>query len=145
MSEPVPDQPGPVESSPVKSRPGRSDEELAMRALVVPKLRARWPEARIIHELPLRYSKRRIDLAAVTPTEIIAVEIKSSRDVMDRLEAQIRAFLPVSQLVMVCLAPVWNEQLPVREEPRKWGTAYSFYELMCGSKFADWVKTNNVA
>jgi hypothetical protein len=29
-------------------------------------------------------------------------------------------------------------------DPHK-ATADSFYELMCGSKFADWVKTNNVA
>ena len=31
------------------------------------------------------YSSNRIDLAAVTETEIVSVEIKSSRDVLDRL------------------------------------------------------------
>ena len=50
-----------------------------MRALIVPELRKRWPAARIVHELPLRYSTRRIDLAAITETEIISVEIKSSK------------------------------------------------------------------
>ena len=44
----------------------RSDEELQMRALIVPELRKRYPSGRIIHELPLRYSTSRIDLAAVT-------------------------------------------------------------------------------
>ena len=60
----------------------RSSEELAMRDLVVPELRRRWPTARIIHELPTRYSSNRIDLAAVTESAIIGVEIKSSRDVI---------------------------------------------------------------
>jgi len=87
-----------------------------MRDLVVAELRKHWGAARIIHELPLRYSVKRIDLAAITDTEIISVEIKSSRDVVDRLEAQIRAFLPISARVIVALAPKWNEKLPLREE-----------------------------
>lgn len=90
----------------------RSSEELAMRDLVVPELRKRYPSARIIHELPLRYSSNRIDLAAVTEAEIVSVEIKSSVDVADRLEAQLRAFLPVSSRLIVALAPKWNEKLP---------------------------------
>ena len=90
----------------------RSDEEMAMRALIVPELRKRYPTARVIHELPLRYSTNRIDLAAVTESEIISVEIKSSRDVMDRLEAQLRGFQPISARIIAALAPRWNEQLP---------------------------------
>jgi hypothetical protein len=97
----------------------RSAEELAMRALIVPQLRARWPGARVIHELPLRYSSRRIDLAAVTEQEIVCVEIKSSRDVADRLEAQLRAFLPIASLVIVALAPDQNADLGHQEVPRK--------------------------
>lgn len=93
-------------------RVNRSSEELEMRALIVPELRKRWPGARIIHELPLRYSSNRIDLAAVTETEIISVEIKSSRDVMDRLEAQLRAFQPISARIIAALAPRWNKKLP---------------------------------
>lgn len=92
----------------------RSDEELAMRGLIVPELRKRYPASRIIHELPLRYSSNRIDLAAVTEREIVAVEIKSSRDVIDRLEAQLRAFAPISSRIIVALAPKWNERLPVK-------------------------------
>lgn len=90
----------------------RSSEELQMRELIVPELRKRYPSARIIHELPVRYSTNRIDLAAVTETEIISVEIKSSKDVIDRLEAQLRAFQPISARIIVALAPRWNEQLP---------------------------------
>lgn len=98
----------------------RSSEELRMRDLIVPEMRRRWPDARIIHELPLRYSSNRIDLAAVTETAIISVEIKSIRDVADRLEAQLRAFDPISALLIVALAPKWNEQLPpiVEERPK---------------------------
>jgi hypothetical protein len=112
-----------VETPPPKQN--RSSEELEMRELVVPKLRARWPEARIVHELPLRYSTNRIDLAAICPTEIISVEIKSSRDVADRLEAQLRAFVPISSRVIVALAPKWNEKLPAIMKPRRGGTAYT--------------------
>lgn len=85
----------------------RSGEELAMRDLIIPVLRERCRGARIVHELPLRYSTRRIDLAAISPTEIVAVEIKSSRDVPARLEAQLRGFLPISGLVIAALAPKW--------------------------------------
>ncbi|HYD66117.1 hypothetical protein [Azospirillum sp.] len=103
----------------------RSDEELAMRALIVPELRKRYPAARIIHELPLRYSSNRIDLAAVTEDEIVSVEIKSSRDVMDRLEAQLRAFKPISSRMIAALAPRWNEQLPtIKTEHASGGIGY---------------------
>lgn len=103
----------------------RSGEELAMRALIVPELRRRYPTARIIHELPLRYSTNRIDLAAVTETEIVSVEIKSSRDVCDRLEAQLRAFTRISSRVIVALAPKWNEKLPAIETKKPGYTAIS--------------------
>jgi len=95
-----------------------------MRELVVAELGNRWRVARIIHELPLRFSAKRIDLAAITDREIISVEIKSSRDVADRLEAQVRAFLPISVLVIVALAPRWNEKLPFREERHPKHTSY---------------------
>lgn len=103
----------------------RSSEKLEMRELIVPKLRKRWPGSRIIHELPLRYSTNRIDLAAVTETEIVSVEIKSSRDVMDRLEAQLRAFQPISSRIIAALAPRWNEKLPALKTKRENYTAYS--------------------
>ncbi len=90
-----------------------------MREIMVSELRTRFPQARIIHELPLRYGSNTIDLAAVTETEINAVEIKSSRDVMDRLEKQLRTFAPISTRLIVALAPRWNEKLPSIERPSK--------------------------
>jgi hypothetical protein len=107
------------------ARTNRSSEELEMRALIVPELRKRWPGARIIHELPLRYSTNRIDLAAVTETEIVSVEIKSSRDVMDRLEAQLRAFHPISSRIIAALAPRWNLKLPMIETKLDFGTSFA--------------------
>ncbi|MTJ93865.1 MAG: hypothetical protein F8N36_13555 [Desulfovibrio sp.] len=94
----------------------RSAEELEMRALVAAELRKQYPAARIVHEMPLRYSTNRLDLAAITPSQIVAVEIKSSKDVLSRLEAQLRAFGPVCSKIIVALAPCWNEALPHIEE-----------------------------
>ena len=91
----------------------RSPEELAMRALIDPELRRRYPTGRIVHELPLRYSSRRIDMATITESEIVSVEIKSSRDTMTRLKAQIEGFVPISAKVIVALAPKWNTDLPI--------------------------------
>lgn len=89
----------------LRARPqNRSAEELTIRARVATELRRLYPDARIIHELPLRYSSNRIDVAAVRPSAIISAEIKSSRDVIDRLEAQLRAFQPVSYRLIVATA-----------------------------------------
>ncbi len=122
-----------------------------MRGLIEPELRKRYPDARIVHELGLRYSTRRIDMAAIRPAQIICVEIKSSRDVADRLEAQLRAFVPVATRIIVALAPVWNERLdPVRhdhmdrrgrvvgswQEPRLTRPQATIRALQCG-----WIET----
>lgn len=110
--------------APPSRRQNRSGEELAMRDLIVPELRKQYPGARIVHEMPLRYSSNRLDLAAITRSEIVAVEIKSSKDVADRLEAQLRSFGPVCSKIIVGLAPRWNEQLPLREEKHPGHTSY---------------------
>lgn len=95
----------------------RSTEELAMRALIEPELRRLYPGARIVHEPSLRYSESRLDMAAITARDIVGVEIKSSRDVIDRLERQLRSFAPICAKIILALAPCWNEQLPHRIEP----------------------------
>jgi hypothetical protein len=92
---------------------------MRMREIVAARLRSFWPTARIIHELPVRYSTNRLDMAAITETELIGVEIKSSRDVLGRLEAQIRAFMPVTHRLWVCLAPEHNAKLPDIVEERE--------------------------
>lgn len=115
-------------TEPTKKPQYRSSEELEMRALIVPEMRKRYPTARIIHELPLRYSSNRIDLAAVTESEIYSVEIKSSKDVADRLEKQVRNFIPVSARIIVALAPKWNTKLEaeVSEKATKYGKVTSW-------------------
>jgi len=115
-------------SAMLQSRPpNRSAEEWRMREIVKTALRQRWPAARIVEEFPLRYSTRRIDLAAFCDHEIVAVEIKSSRDTLDRLEEQLRAFLPIAR-VIVALAPIWNERLPVKKvQHRDAGQTYDCF------------------
>jgi hypothetical protein len=67
-------------------------------------LREAWPAARIIHELVVAQGGCRIDLAAVTEDRIIAVEIKSERDVLTRLERQLRESRRIADCVIVVAA-----------------------------------------
>lgn len=69
----------------------RSSAEGEVREAVVSHLRLLRPTARIIHEINVStYGATRIDVLAVTPTEILAVEVKSSKDKLERLPAQIK-------------------------------------------------------
>ena len=69
----------------------RSEAEGEIRSAVVERLRAIRPEARIMHEVNASSFGNRIDVLAVDRAEIIAVEIKSERDKLDRLPAQLTA------------------------------------------------------
>lgn len=72
---------------------GGSAAEREIREAVVMRLRELMPSARIIHELNVAgQGSNRIDVAAVAQHAIVAVEIKSERDKLDRLEEQWRAF-----------------------------------------------------
>lgn len=103
----------------------RFSEELLMRHAVVDRLRTLWPSARIIHELPLRYSTNRIDVAAVTPDFIAAVEIKSSKDDTSRLRAQLRGFEPISTYMICAVSPAhWAEDEREVKELKRGGTQY---------------------
>lgn len=86
----------------------RKSEEATIRELVVPRLRAFYPDARIIHEFPLRYSDSRLDLAAVTPDFIAGVEIKSSIDTHVRLAHQLALFRPICHRLVLVLTPGWR-------------------------------------
>src|SRR5438309_664980 len=79
-----------------------AEERIRVKAEAM--LRRRFPTARIIHELVLKQGGCRIDLAAVTPDLIALVEIKSERDVLTRLPAQIEAAMAVGDLFAVCVA-----------------------------------------
>lgn len=78
----------------------RSDSEREIRDAVIERLRKIRPEARIIHEINSGAGTR-IDLLAVSTDEIIAVEIKSEKDVTTRLERQYRAMKGVAHHAIV--------------------------------------------
>jgi len=80
-----------------------SEAEERIRAKAEAALREVWPDGRIIHELMLAQGGCRIDLAAVTPDRIIAVEIKSERDVLDRLKRQAEQARKIADLFCVVL------------------------------------------
>ncbi len=68
----------------------RSPAEAEIREPVVARLRDLLPNCRIIHEIQCAtWGPNRIDVMAVTPERIVSAEIKSSRDKIDRLPAQL--------------------------------------------------------
>lgn len=81
-----------------------SQAEERIRAKAVAALREVWPSGRIIHELVLTQGGCRIDVAAVTPERLIVVEVKSERDVLDRLKRQVEQARRVSDGIIVALA-----------------------------------------
>lgn len=89
--------------------PNRSSEELAMRDKIDAWGRARWPDARVVHELVV--TPNRIDMAFIRPTDLIGVEIKSSKDTLDRLEGQMHAFRLHIPEVWVAFAPKWSDHI----------------------------------
>lgn len=82
----------------------RSPAEAEIREPVVARLRELMPEARIIHEIQSAcQGPTRIDVLAVTPDRIAAVEIKSSKDKLDRLPAQLSAMCGCAHHPIVAL------------------------------------------
>jgi hypothetical protein len=89
-----------------------SGEERAMREAIAAWARARWPDVRIIHELVC--DECRIDMAFVRANDLIGVEIKSSRDSLDRLDRQIGTFARRIPEVWIAVAPRWEKKLRAR-------------------------------
>jgi hypothetical protein len=92
--------------------------EERIRAKAEALLRRLFPDARIIHELVLCQGGVRIDLAAVRPGYIAALEIKSERDVLKRLPSQIEAAMAVTDLFGVCVAEKHAAKFAKSYEPR---------------------------
>lgn len=88
-----------------------SAAEERIRAKAETMLRTLFPAARIVHELVLQQGGVRIDLAAIGPSFIAAVEIKSERDVLERLPAQAEMALRVTDLFGVCVAASHAEKI----------------------------------
>lgn len=79
-----------------------SSDEREIRDAVAARLRELVPGARIVHELNVSGSgSNRIDVAAVAPELIVAVEVKSRKDTLDRLEVQWPAFRACCHFVVV--------------------------------------------
>ena len=82
----------------------RSPEEAEIRKPVVARLRELMPGARIIHEIQSAcQGPTRIDVLAVSTDRIAAVEIKSSKDKLDRLPAQLSAMCGCAHHPIVAL------------------------------------------
>jgi hypothetical protein len=84
-----------------------SPQETRMRASVAAWGNRRWPGYRCLHEVPL--SEHRIDMVFVGVKDIVGVEIKSSRDRLDRLEAQIEEYRRWLPEIWVAVATKWRD------------------------------------
>lgn len=93
-----------------------SESEERIRAKCVEMMRLRWPEARIIHELPLSSGVIRIDVAAVGPDFLAVAEIKSDLDVLKRLKAQLDLSVAVADEVWLCAAPKHEEAIRAMQD-----------------------------
>jgi hypothetical protein len=82
----------------------RSSAEAEVRDAAIARLRAIRPASRIIHEINVSgQGSNRIDLIAVGEAEIIAVEVKSAKDKLDRLPAQVQAMRGVAHHSIVAM------------------------------------------
>lgn len=74
--------------------------ELALREALETFSRARWPDARIVHEIVMGEGRVRADVAAIGPAHIAAIEIKGSSDDTTRLLHQVAMY-------QLCVPEVW--------------------------------------
>lgn len=102
----------------------RSTCEAEIRDAVVARLRLIRPRHRIIHEIQNACNgPNRLDVIAVGLSEIIAVEVKSKKDKIDRLPAQIAAMRGMSHHVIAAIhekflvPPKWESNVPCVTAP----------------------------
>ena len=93
----------------------RSDDEKEIRDAVVELLRRKRAGSRIIHEINTCEFGNRMDLIAVDNEEIIAVEIKSKKDKLDRLRDQISGMRGCSNLVISALHKKFFREVPANK------------------------------
>ena len=111
----------------------RSAAEQEIRDAVVAKLRRTLPSARIIHELNVYGSgSNRIDVAAVTRDQVYAVEIKSERDKLDRLAAQVKAFSAAAHHCIVVAHRKFFDDTPYKDGRPRLAWPHEYYRhLWC--------------
>lgn len=103
----------------------RSAAEAEVRDAVVERLRAIRPEARIMHEVNATAFGNRIDVLAVSPSEIIAVEVKSAKDKLDRLADQVTAMTKCSHHVIAAVHEKFG--LTAVKDATRWKAEHWFY------------------
>lgn len=103
----------------------RSDAEAELRQAVVARLRQIRPTARIMHEVNACGFGNRIDVLAVDRAEIIAVEIKSERDKLDRLKDQVKAMRGCAHHVIAAVHEKFT--LNAVKDATGWNAAHWFY------------------
>lgn len=74
--------------------------ELALRAALERFCRARWPDARIVHEIVMGEGRVRADVAAICSDHVAAFEVKGQFDDMTRLLHQVGMY-------QLCVPEVW--------------------------------------
>lgn len=94
------------ETSAATARPRsyRSEGELRLRQAVEQWGRAKWPDARVVHELVMDRGTVRADIAFVGPNHFAVCEIKSAADVADRLMRQCSMFRLAAPELWICAA-----------------------------------------
>lgn len=106
----------------------RSSAEADIREAVVARIRERRPQARIIHEINVStYGPNRIDVLAVDKAEIIAIEIKSAKDKIDRLPAQIKAMKGCAHHVIAAIHDKFLVEQPTHEKARHYERDGEFF------------------
>lgn len=94
-----------------------SSAERAIRDDLVAWWHENYPDARVVHELPLSSfsAAGRADLGVISSTEIILVEIKSEKDRLHKLETQYQAMSRRAHWFQCVLHDKWFG------EPNEWG------------------------
>ncbi len=105
----------------------RSAAEGEVRDAVVAFLRQQRPSARIIHEINASFGGNRIDLLAVDHAEVIAVEIKSEKDKLDRLDSQMAAMRRVAHHALAVLHEKFLVECPTNEHAAHFERNGQFY------------------
>lgn len=105
----------------------RSPSEAELRDAVCAELRRARPDARHIHEINVSQFGNRIDILAVSPSELLGIEIKSAKDKLDRLPQQIEAMRSCCHATIAAL----HEQFLVEQMTNPYTAHYerngSFY------------------
>lgn len=99
----------------------RSKDEGLIRDAAVARIREMRPQARIIHEINCgSFGPVRMDFIAVSPEEIIACEIKSKKDKLDRLPKQIEYMNKVAHQTVVA----FHEKFLVEQKTNRHAAHY---------------------